>query len=59
MLPEFRLKPAVFGCLTNTIAPLPIALESCSRAQTDWPVFYSALKKIFWLGVANFLWVAS
>jgi len=55
MLPEFRLKPAVFGCLTNTIAPLPIALESCSRAQTDWPVFYSALKKIFWLGVANFL----
>jgi len=28
------LKTAVFGCLTNTLAPLPIVLESCSRAQT-------------------------
>ena len=28
----------VFGCLTNTLAPSPIALESCSRAQTDRPV---------------------
>jgi len=36
---DFGLKPAVFGCFTNTIAPLPIALESCSRAQTHRPVF--------------------
>jgi len=31
-------KPAVFGCLTNALAPPPIALESCSAAQTDQPV---------------------
>jgi len=31
-------KTAVFGCLTNTLAPPPIALESCSTAQTDRPV---------------------
>jgi len=31
-------KTAVFSCLTNALAPPPIALESCSRAQTDWPV---------------------
>jgi len=31
-------KTAVFGCLTNALAPPPIALESCSRAQTDRPV---------------------
>jgi len=36
---DFGLKPAVFGCLSNAIAPLPIALESCSRAQMDRPVF--------------------
>jgi len=35
---DFRKKTAVFGCLTNTLAPLPIALESCSTAQTDRPV---------------------
>jgi len=35
---EIGLKPAVVGCLTNDIAPLPIALESFSRAQTDQPV---------------------
>jgi len=32
-------KTAVFGCLTNALAPPPIALESYSRAQTDRPVF--------------------
>jgi len=32
---DFSLKPAVFGCLANVIAPPPIALESCSWAQTD------------------------
>jgi len=36
---DVGLKSAVFGCLTNAIAPPPIALESCSRAQTDRPVF--------------------
>jgi len=35
---RFSQKNAVFGCLTNALAPLPIALESCSTAQTDWPV---------------------
>jgi len=29
---------AVFGCLTNALAPPPIALESSSAAQTDRPV---------------------
>jgi len=36
---DFRKKKtAVFGCLTNALAPPPIALESCSTAQTDRPV---------------------
>jgi len=35
---DFRKKIAVFGCLTNALAPPPIALESCSMAQTDRPV---------------------
>ena len=35
---DFRKKTVVFGCLTNTLAPPPIALESCSTAQTDRPV---------------------
>jgi len=35
---DFRKKTAVFGCLTNALAPRPIALESCSTAQTDQPV---------------------
>jgi len=30
---EISLKPAVFGCLTNYIAPLLIALENCSNPQ--------------------------
>jgi len=44
---DFSLKPAVFGCLINAIAPPPIALESCSNPQKIWQVFWSALKKIF------------
>jgi len=32
-------KTAVFGCFTNAPAPPPIALESCSTAQTDQPVW--------------------
>ena len=35
---DFCKKTAVFSCLTNALAPLLIALESCSTAQTDWPV---------------------
>jgi len=35
---DFRKKTAVFGCLTNALARPPIALESCSTAQTDRPV---------------------
>jgi len=35
---DFRKKTAVFSCLTNVLAPLLIALESCSMAQTDRPV---------------------
>jgi len=31
-------KTAVFSCLTNALAPPPIALKSCSVAQTDRPV---------------------
>jgi len=31
-------KTAIFGCLTNALAPPSIALESCSAAQTDQPV---------------------
>jgi len=52
---DFGPKPAVFGCFTNTIAPPPIALKSCSMAQTDWPVFSLHSKKIF----LNSLWVTS
>jgi len=33
---EIGLKPPVVSCLTNALAPPPIALESCSTAQ---PVF--------------------
>jgi len=39
--PVLRFRPkktAVFGCHTNALAPPPIALESCSTAQTDRPV---------------------
>jgi len=35
---DFRKKTAVFGCFTNTLTPLTIALESCSTAQMDQPV---------------------
>jgi len=38
VLAIFAKKTAVFSCLTNALAPPPIALESCSAAQTDRPV---------------------
>jgi len=38
VLAIFEKKTAVFGCLTNALAPPPIARESCSTAQTDRPV---------------------
>ena len=35
----FQTKKQQFSvCLTNALAPPPIALESCSRAQTEQPV---------------------
>ena len=40
-------KTAVFACFANAIVPPPIALESCSRAQTDRPVSQIALEKNF------------
>jgi len=36
---DFSLKPAVFSCLVNAIAPPPTELESCLMAQTDRLVF--------------------
>jgi len=52
---DFRKKTAVFGCLINALAPPPIALESCSAAQTDRPVKQIALeKKFFAWGVRFF-----
>jgi len=48
---EISLKPAVFGCFTSCIAPLPIALESCLNPQQSKQVFKSAMnKKILVLG---------
>jgi len=32
---DFRQKTTIFGCPTNPLAPPPIALESCSTAQTN------------------------
>jgi len=51
---EIGLKPAVVSCLTNAIVPPPIALESCSRTQTDRPVFKPTLKKNFLVGGCGF-----
>jgi len=51
---DFSLKPAVFGCLNNAIPPTLIALESCSRAQTNQPVFWSALEKKYLVGGCRF-----
>jgi len=44
---KIGLKSAVFGCLTNSIVPLPIVLESCSNPQKTLQVFESAMKKKF------------
>jgi len=51
---DFCQNPAVFGCLTNAIDPLLIALESCSSTQTDRPVLQSALEKKFLVGDCRF-----
>jgi len=42
---EIVLKPAVFSCLINAIAPPPIVLESCSNPQKIQQVFLPAMKK--------------
>jgi len=53
---DFSLKPAVSGCLTNTIlAPPLIALESYSNPQNIRQVFYSALKRNFLVGGCGFV----
>jgi len=53
---DFRKKKtAVFGCLTNALAPPSIALDSCSVAQTDRPQSSRLhLKKNFLLGGCGF-----
>jgi len=50
----FGLKPAVFGRLTNATAPPPIALESCSMAQTDRQSSRLHSKKNFLVGGCGF-----
>jgi len=40
VLAIFAKKTAVFGCLTNALAPPPIALESCSTALRFWVKSY-------------------
>jgi len=51
---DFDQKPAVFGCFTNTIAPSPIELESCSSAQTHRPALVCTQKKKFLVGGCEF-----
>jgi len=51
---EIGLKPAVVSCLTNALAPSPIVLESCSRAQADQQVFSLHSKKNFLVGACRF-----
>ena len=55
------LKTAVFGCFTNTLAPLPIAQESCSMAQTanGSASLLDCTRKKLLVGGADFLWVTS
>jgi len=49
---ETSPKPAVVSCITNAIAPLPIALESCSNPQNgSASLLVCTQKKIFLLGV--------
>jgi len=51
---KIGLKPAVVSCLTNALAPPLIALESCSRAQTNRQSCRLHSTKILWLGVGGF-----
>jgi len=54
---DFHKKTAVFGCLTNALAPPPIALESRSVQRLKRIDQSSRLhsKKIFFPGGAGFL----
>jgi len=53
---DFRKKTAVFGCLTNALAPPPIALESYSTAQNGSASLVDGTrKKFFAWGVRVFL----
>jgi len=51
---DFGLKPAVFGCLTNTIAPPPIVLESCSKLKWIDPSSSLHSKKNYLVGSCDF-----
>jgi len=47
---DFSLKPVVFGCLANAIAPPPIALEGCSNPQNSARLLVCTRKKFFLVG---------
>jgi len=57
---EIGLKPPVFGCFTNTIAPLPIGLESCLNPQKIRQVFFPksafALRSVTFIRKRLLLW---
>jgi len=45
----------ISGCLTNALAPPPIAQEICSRAQTDRQSSCLHSKKFFGVGLRFFV----
>jgi len=55
VLAIFAKKTAVFGCLTNALAPLPIALERGRSSNGSASLVDCTRKKIFFLGGAGFL----
>jgi len=52
---DFGLKPPLFGCLTNAIAPPPIALKSISNPQKIRHASRLYAKKNVWLAAAFFV----
>jgi len=53
---DFRAKQPDRTWLCVRVALVQKAVESCSKAQKTWQVFWSALKKTFCLGGADILW---
>jgi len=51
---DFGLKPAVVSCLTNTLAPPSIALDSCSKLKRIGQPSRLHLKKMFAWGLQIF-----